>query len=87
MDATFIQQNQIIERYLSGKLPLKGAQDFERYCRENPLTLTELGMADRINAALRLMDASGQPEPWAEKPLAFYQKTWTRGGGSLQAHC
>jgi hypothetical protein len=74
MDATFIQQNQIIERYLSGKLPLKGAQDFERYCRENPLTLTELGMSDRINAALRLLDASGAPEPWAVKPLAFYQK-------------
>jgi hypothetical protein len=74
MDATFIQQNQIIERYLAGKLPLKGAQDFERFCRENPATLTGLGMADRINAALRLLDASGQPEPWAEKPLAFYQK-------------
>ena len=32
MDATFIQQNQVIERYLMGKLPLKGAQDFERFC-------------------------------------------------------
>jgi hypothetical protein len=31
-------------------------------------------MAERINAALRLMDASGLPEPWAEKPLPFYQK-------------
>ncbi len=74
MDATFIQQNQIIERNLAGKLPLKGAQDFERYCRENPATLAGLGMSDRINAALRLMDASGLPEPWAEKPLPFYQK-------------
>lgn len=74
MDATFIQQNQIVERYLAGKLPLKGAQDFERYCREHPETLNQLGMADRVNAALRLMDASGQPEPWAEKKLAFYQK-------------
>jgi hypothetical protein len=74
MDAAFIQQNQIIERYLTGKLPLKGAQDFERYCREHPETLAQLGMADRINAALRLLDASGEPEPWAQKPLAFYQK-------------
>ncbi len=74
MDAAFIQQNQIVERYLTGKLPLKGAQDFERYCRENPDTLTQLGMADRINQALRLLDASGLPEPWAEKKLAFYQK-------------
>jgi hypothetical protein len=74
MDTTFIQQNQIIERYLTGKLPLKGAQDFERFCREHPATLTELGMAERINAALRLLDASGQPQPWVEKPLPFYQK-------------
>jgi hypothetical protein len=77
MDAAFIQQNQIIERYLTGKLPLKGAQDFERFCREHPATVTDLGMADRINAALRLLDASGQPEPWAEKKLPFYQKPVT----------
>lgn len=74
MDATFIEQNQIIERYLAGRLPLKGAQDFERFCRENPETLTRLGMAERIHMGLRLMDASGQPEPWAEKQIPFYQK-------------
>jgi hypothetical protein len=74
MDATFIEQNQIVERYLAGKLPVKGAQDFERHCREHPETVAQLGLAERINAGLRLLDASGQPEPWAEKPLAFYQK-------------
>ena len=74
MDATFIEQNQIIERYLAGRLPLKGAQDFERFCKEHPETLTRLGMAERIHMGLRLMDASGQPEPWAEKQIPFYQK-------------
>lgn len=74
MDATFIEQNQIIERYLAGRLPPKGAQDFERFCREHPETLTQLGMAERIHMGLRLMDASGQPEPWAEKPIPFYLK-------------
>jgi hypothetical protein len=74
MDASFIEQNQIIERYLAGRLPLKGAQDFERFCRENPDTLTRLGMADRIHMGLRLMDVAGQPEPWTEKPIPFYQK-------------
>jgi hypothetical protein len=74
MDASFIQQNQIIERYLMGRLPLKGAQDFERYCRENPETVTQLGLPDRINAALRLLDASGQPEPWTEKPRPRWQR-------------
>ena len=36
MDRDFIARNQIVERYLSGRLPLKGATDFERFCRENP---------------------------------------------------
>jgi hypothetical protein len=74
MDASFIQQNQIIERYLMGRLPLKGAQDFERFCRENPDTVTQLGLPDRINAALRLLDAAGQPEPWTEKPRPRWQR-------------
>jgi hypothetical protein len=74
MDITFIQQNQIIERYLMGKLPLKGAQDFERWCRENPDTVAQLGLSDRINSALRLLDAAGEPLPWTEKPLAAWQR-------------
>jgi hypothetical protein len=73
MDSSFIQQNQIVERYLMGRLPLKGAQDFERYCRENPEVVTQLGLSDRINSALRLLDASGQPEPWREKPQPRWQ--------------
>jgi hypothetical protein len=73
MDSSFIQQNQIIERYLMGRLPLKGAQDFERYCRENPDVVAQLGLSDRINSALRLLDASGQPEPWREKPQSRWQ--------------
>ncbi len=56
MDATFIERNQIIERYLSGKLPLKGALDFERFCQDNPETLIALGMSDRINQGLRLLE-------------------------------
>jgi len=38
MDRDFIARNQIVERYLSGKLPIKGATDFERFCREEPGT-------------------------------------------------
>ena len=74
MDAAFIERNQIIERYLSGKLPLKGALDFERFCRDNPQTLIAMGMSDRISQGLRLLEASGQPEPWASKPIPAYQK-------------
>jgi hypothetical protein len=74
MDAAFVQQNQIIERYLMGKLPIKGARDFERWCQEHPDAVAQLGLSDRINSALRLLDAAGEPLPWTEKPLAFWQK-------------
>src|SRR5262249_2627419 len=71
MDRDFIARNQIVERYLSGKLPIKAATDFEHYCKEHPQLLDELGLPERVNAGLRLLEASGKPEPWQEaaKPL------------------
>lgn len=74
MDRDFIARNQVVERYLSGRLPIKGATDFERFCRENPELLDELGLPERVNAALRLLEASGKPEPWAEPRKPFWQR-------------
>jgi hypothetical protein len=74
MDRDFIARNLIVERYLSGHLPLKGAADFERFCREHPETLDELGLPERVNKALRLLDASGKPEPWDESRNQFWRK-------------
>lgn len=74
MDRDFIARNQIVERYLSGRLPLKGATDFERFCRDNPEILDELGLPERVNAGLRLLEASGKPEPWQEAPTPFWAK-------------
>ncbi len=75
MDRDFIARNQIVERYLSGRLPLKGATDFERFCKDNPQMLDELGLPERVNAGLRLLEASGKPEPWQEAPQPFWGKT------------
>ena len=74
MDRDFIARNQIVERYLSGRLPLKGATDFERFCKDNPQLLDELGLPERVNAGLRLLEASGKPEPWQDKPQRFWVK-------------
>src|SRR5437763_1866428 len=74
MDRDFIARNQIVERYLSGRLPLKGATDFERLCREHPELLDEIGLPERVNAGLRLLEASGKPEPWQESARPFWQK-------------
>jgi hypothetical protein len=74
MDRDFIARNQIVERYLSGRLPIKGATDFERFCKENPALLDELGLPERVNAGLRLLEAAGKPEPWQEAPKKFWEK-------------
>jgi hypothetical protein len=74
MDASFIERNQIVERYLSGKLPPRGAQDFENFCRANPGELDAIGLAARVNAGLRLLEVGGTPPPWAERKRAFHEK-------------
>ena len=74
MDRDFIARNQVVERYLSGRLPLKAATEFERFCRDHAELLDEIGLPDRVNAGLRLLEASGKPEPWQEAPRPVWQK-------------
>jgi len=70
----FVARNQVVERYLSGRLPLKGATDFERFCHQNPELLDEIGLPERVNAGLRLLEASGKPEPWQQAAQPVWQK-------------
>jgi hypothetical protein len=74
MDRDFIARNHIVERYIGGKLPLKGAQDFERFCREHPELLDEIALSERISAALRLLDASGRAAPWEQRPKQWWEQ-------------
>jgi hypothetical protein len=74
MDREFIIKNQIVERYLAGRLPPKGVTDFERLIRARPELIEELGLADKVNAGLRLLDAAGVAEPWAEKKKKVWEK-------------
>jgi hypothetical protein len=74
MDRDFIARNQVVERYLSGRLPLKGATEFEQFVHRHPELLDEIGLPERVNAGLRLLEASGKPEPWQEAPRPAWQK-------------
>ena len=74
MDRDFVARNQVVERYLSGRLPLKGATDFERFCHQHPELLDELGLPERVNAGLRLLEASGKPEPWQQAARPVWEK-------------
>jgi len=81
MDREFVIKNQIVERYIAGRLPPKGVTDFERLIRSRPELIEELGLPDRVNGGLRLLDAAGNAEPWAEKP----KKLWEKPGFGLGA--
>lgn len=76
MDREFIARNHIVELYLSGRLPVRGATVFERFCRENPQILDEIGLPERVHTGLRLLDASGKPEPWQEEPKQFWERPY-----------
>jgi hypothetical protein len=78
MNPEFIEKNQIVERYLTGKLPFKGRQDFERYCREHPEVLEQIHLADQMHAGMRLLEASGRSLGWQEaKPVWWQRREFT----------
>jgi len=84
MDREFIIKNQIVERYLAGRLPPKGVTDFERLIRSRPQLIEELGLPEKVNAGLRLLDAAGIAEPWSEKPKKFWENpAFTMGAAAL----
>ncbi|MGH8132884.1 MAG: hypothetical protein ACRETP_06585, partial [Steroidobacteraceae bacterium] len=85
MDGDFIARNQVVERYLSGRLPLRGATDFERYCHDHPELLDEIGLPERVNAGLRLLEASGKPEPWQENRRPAWQRPQVTLGAAAAA--
>ncbi len=76
MDRDYIARNRIVELYLSGSLPIRGATMFERYCRENPQLLDQIGLPQRVHTGLRLLEVAGTPEPWQEKPKRFWEQPY-----------
>jgi hypothetical protein len=80
MDRAFIEKHQVVERYLAGKLPFQAVQEFERFCRENPELLDEIELPERLNAGLRLLEASGRPPapPGPEEPIQPQEQWWRR---------
>jgi hypothetical protein len=52
MDRKYIQNEHIVDRYLSGELTVREARDFEKYCLEHPDFLNELPIPVRLKARL-----------------------------------
>ncbi len=60
-DRKFIEEHNLLERYLDGRLPVKGARDLEAWCRNNPDYLSELKLSERAQSSLKLLEACGRP--------------------------
>jgi hypothetical protein len=76
VDRRFIEDNGLIERYLEGTLPRKGARELEDWCRANPEYLAELKLAERARLSLALLEASGGSQDLRD-PLPPWWKTTT----------
>ncbi len=75
-DARFIEEHDLIERYLQNKLPYKGARDLENWCREHPEYLNNLKLSERAQASLKLLEASGQVQDLREPPPPWWRTTY-----------
>jgi len=75
-DRKFIEDHRLVERYLEGKLPFKGAHDLENWCRAHPEYLNELNLSDRAHASLKLLEASGRPQDLREPQPPWWKTTY-----------
>jgi hypothetical protein len=75
-DAKFIEDHKLIERYLEGKLPYKGARDLEAWCSAHPEHLAQLKLAERAQASLKLLEASGHPQDLGEPAAPWWRSVY-----------
>ena len=52
MDRKYIENEHVVDRYLSGDLTVREARDFEKYCLEHPDLLNSLPIPVRLKARL-----------------------------------
>jgi hypothetical protein len=79
-DRKFIEDHKLIERYLTNKLPYKGARDLENWCREHPEYLGELNLSERAQASLKLLEHSGQQVDLTEPKPPWWKSIYVLTG-------
>ena len=88
VDRRFIEEHRLVERYLDGQLPFKGARELENWCRANPELLAELKLAQRTQAGLKLLEATGSPQDLGEQRPPWWRTVHALAGlGALLVLC
>src|ERR1700720_4553919 len=70
-DAKFIEDHKLLDRYLEGKLPPKGARDLENWCRANP---ADSGEPTAVGSLRRTARPHGAEAPVVEVSLRAHRR-------------
>ena len=69
-----IEEKQVVERYLRGRLTPPEARFFEQVVRQSPEIVEHMGLADTLKRMMRLLDDTGTE--WREQPPKFWHPPW-----------
>jgi hypothetical protein len=70
MDLKIIEQKQMVERYLLGRLSPPEARFFEQVVRRSPQLAERMGLPDALKRTMQLLDETGTE--WREAPPKFW---------------
>ncbi|MBS0393365.1 MAG: hypothetical protein JSR54_02005, partial [Proteobacteria bacterium] len=59
MDLKLIEEKQVVERYLRGRLTPPEARFFEQVVRESPQIVEQMGLPEALKRMMRLLDDTG----------------------------
>ncbi|HUO95983.1 MAG TPA: hypothetical protein VMT92_07105 [Steroidobacteraceae bacterium] len=74
MDLKLIEERQVVERYLRGRLTPPEARFFEQVVRQSPEIAERIGLPDTLKRMMRLLDDTGTE--WREQPPKFWHAPW-----------
>lgn len=74
MDLKLIEEKQVVERYLRGRLTPPEARFFEQVVRGSPDLVNRIGLPETLKRMMRLLDDTGTE--WREQPPKFWHKPW-----------
>ena len=70
MDLKLIEEKQVVERYLRGRLTPPETRFFEELVRRSPELADRIGLPDTMKRMMRLLDDTGTE--WRERPPQFW---------------
>ncbi|MBS0373637.1 MAG: hypothetical protein JSR73_03600 [Proteobacteria bacterium] len=74
VDLKLIEEKQVVERYLRGRLSPPETRFFEQVVRQSPEIVDQLGLPESLKRMMRLLDDTGTE--WREQPPKFWHAAW-----------